>query len=114
MHEASIALSVIEIAERHCRDAGYKSIKQIDLRIGNGSGVLPDALMMAFDIVKIESLAADALLSIERVPMGGTCRTCGNDFTTQDQFILACPSCKGKDFALDRGRELDITEIEVL
>lgn len=113
MHEASIALSVIEIAEKHCRDAGYGSIIKIDLRIGKGSGVLPDALIMAFDIVKLETMAARAALTIESVPLGGRCQSCNTDFTTDDQFILACPSCSAKDFKLDRGRELDITEIEV-
>ena len=113
MHEASIALSVIEIAEKHCRDAGYSKIKNIELRIGNASGVLPDALMTAFDIVKLETLAESACLMIENVPLGGLCRSCKNQFTTDDQFILACPNCSGKDFSLDRGRELDIIEIEV-
>jgi hydrogenase nickel incorporation protein HypA/HybF len=113
MHEASIALSVIEIAETHCRNAGYKSIKNIGLRIGNGSGVLPDALLMAFDIVKLETLAQGAGLTIENIPLGGLCRSCSSRFTTGDQFILACPKCQGRDFNLDRGRELDITEIEV-
>jgi len=113
MHEASIALSVIEIAEKHCREAGYSRIKNIELRIGNGSGVLSDALVMAFDIVKLETMAANAALVIEKVPLGGRCSSCNKDFTTDDQFILACPLCQGRDFTLDKGRELDIKEIEV-
>ncbi|MFC1549335.1 hydrogenase maturation nickel metallochaperone HypA [Nitrospirota bacterium] len=113
MHEASIALSVIGIAEKNCRDAGYSRIKNIELRIGNGSGVLPDALLMAFDIVKLETLAEGALLTIESVPLGGLCCSCKTRFTTSDQFILACPNCSSRDFNLDKGRELDIIEIEV-
>jgi hydrogenase nickel incorporation protein HypA/HybF len=113
MHEASIALNVIEIAEKHCQGAGYSRIKNIALRIGKGSGVLPDALETAFDIVKLETMAEGASLTIENVPLGGGCRTCDSQFNTDDQFILACPNCSGKDFTLDRGRELDIIEIEV-
>jgi len=113
MHEASIALSVIDIAEKQCREAGYSRIKGIELRIGNASGVLPDALMTAFDIVKLETMAEGANLVIESIPLGGLCRTCETQFTTNDQFILACPDCSSKDFTLDRGRELDIIEIEV-
>jgi hydrogenase nickel incorporation protein HypA/HybF len=113
MHEASVAMSVIEIAERHCRDAGYSKVSSIDLRIGKGSGVLPDALEMAFDIVKLETMAAEAVLNIEAIPLGGKCRACGETFTTDDQFILACPSCQATDLCLEQGREMDIIEIEV-
>lgn len=113
MHEASIAMNVIEIAEKHCLEAGYSNIKSIELRIGKASGVLPGALVMAFDIVKLDTRAASASLVIEGVPLGGRCRSCNTDFTTEDQFILACPNCLSKDFTLERGRELDIKEIEV-
>lgn len=113
MHEASIAMSVIEIAERHCLEAGYKSISNIALRIGGASGVLPDALVMAFDIVKLDTIAKEAILKIEEIPLGGTCRICGRDFITQDQFIVCCPHCDGRDLELTTGRELDIIDIEV-
>ena len=113
MHEASIAMSVIEIAESHCREAGYSKVSSIDLRVGKGSGVLPDALVMAFDIVRLETMAAEAVLNIEVIPLGGKCRACGKTFTTDDQFILACPSCQGSELSLEQGRELDILEIEV-
>jgi len=113
MHEASIAMNVIEIAEKHCLDAGYSNITSIELRIGKASGVLPGALEMAFDIVKLDTMAANANLLIESVPLGGRCRSCHTDFTTEDRFILACPNCQGRDFTLERGRELDIKEIEV-
>ena len=113
MHEASIAMSVIGIAERHCREAGYASVKGIWLRVGRGSGVMPDALRMAFGIVRLDTMAAEAVLEIEDIPLGGSCRDCGGKFTVEDQFVLSCPLCQGRDFRLVSGRELDITEIEV-
>ena len=113
MHEASIVLSVLDIAEEHCRKAGYSEIQSIQLRIGSASGILPDALQMAFEIVREGTLAEGAKLLVEEVPLGGTCRGCNKDFTTEEQYILACPQCGSKDFMLDKGREMEITEIEV-
>lgn len=113
MHEASIILSVLDIAEEHCREAGYSEIQSIQLRIGSASGVLPDALQAAFEIVRQGTLAKSAELLIEEISLGGSCKGCGNDFTTTEQFILNCPECGSKDFMLDRGREMEITEIEV-
>lgn len=113
MHEASIALNIIDIAEEHCKKAGYAVIQSIQLRVGSASGILPDALSTAFDIVRHGTMAENAVLHVEEIPLGGTCQGCKNDFTTTEQFILTCPECGSKDFMLSTGREMEITEIEV-
>ena len=46
MHEASIALSVLEIAVDNCRKAGYNRIESIRLKIGRASGIMTDALLL--------------------------------------------------------------------
>ncbi len=81
--------------------------------IGNASGVLPDALATAFDIVKTDTTAHNASLIINEIPIGGHCIGCDKDFTADEVFIFACPNCDGRDFMLTSGRELDIKEIEV-
>lgn len=113
MHEASIALSILDIAKKQCEEAGYSSIQSIVVDIGGASGILPDALMMAFDIVKLETPAHDATLVINEIPIGGRCDDCSREFTTDDSFVLTCPHCGGREFKLTNGRELDIKEIEV-
>jgi hydrogenase nickel incorporation protein HypA/HybF len=113
MHEASIALSILDIARKHCEEAGYTAITSISVDIGSASGILPDALSMAFDIVKLETPANDASLLINEIPIGGNCSGCGQDFITDEMFILACPHCGDRNFKLTTGRELDIKEIEV-
>jgi hydrogenase nickel incorporation protein HypA/HybF len=74
---------------------------------------MAEALMGAFDIVKLGTLAEGARLIITRIPLGGLCRSCGRDFDAEEAFILACPHCGGPDFSLERGRELHVTQIEV-
>lgn len=114
MHEASIALSILDIAEEHCRRAGYSTIQSIEVDIGSASGVLPDALALAFEIARADTtIARSASLIINRIPIGGHCRGCGKDFTAEEAFILECPNCGSGDFSLTTGRELDIKEIEV-
>jgi hydrogenase nickel incorporation protein HypA/HybF len=113
MHEASIACGIIEIADDHCRKAGYGRIDAIEVNIGSASGILPDALQMAFEIARADTLASNASLIINLIPLGGVCRDCGREFNTDEAFILQCPNCGGKDFILNRGREMDIAEIEV-
>jgi hydrogenase nickel incorporation protein HypA/HybF len=113
MHEASIAESIIEIAEEHCSKAGCTRVETVRVDIGGASGVHPEALLKAFNIIKADSMASAASLIINRIPLGGTCRGCGRDFDTEEAFILQCPSCEGRELELKRGRELDIMEIQV-
>lgn len=113
MHEVSIILNVLDIAEDHCRKEGYKRIDSIKLRIGKASGVLSDALHFAFEATKQETLAHNASLVIDEVPASGECRVCGVEFHTDEKYILCCPECGSVDFTLTGGRELDVVELEV-
>lgn len=113
MHEASIAASIIEIAEDHCIRAGYERITSISVRIGSASGILPHALSSVFEFVRVDTRASEAQLLIEEIPLGGICRHCSKTFTTNDQFILACPHCQSNALLLQTGREMEIKDLEV-
>ena len=113
MHEASIILNVLEIAEQHCAREGYSKIDSITLNIGKASGVLPDALSFAFQVARTDTPASDAELSIIEIPVGGTCHGCKENFTVEDKYVLSCPICGSMNFRVNSGRELDIVELEV-
>jgi hydrogenase nickel incorporation protein HypA/HybF len=113
MHEASIALSLIEIAAGECVKSGYDRIDAINIKIGRASGIMPDALLFAFDAVKDDSIARNAVLHIEEVPVSGRCGDCGKDFTVEEEYVLSCPVCGGSSLAVTAGREMDIIDMEV-
>ena len=113
MHEVSIALGILDIAEQHCKQEGYKGIESIVVKIGKASGVMPEALLFAFDAVKHGTLAENAHLNIEEIPVSGYCNSCKNSFSVEEPFILCCPKCGDSSIRLDSGRELDIVEVDV-
>lgn len=113
MHEVSIALSLLEIATKECRKSGNSIIESINIRIGRASGIMSDALLFAFDAVKADSIARNASLNIEEVPVGGHCSDCGELFTVDEEYVLCCPRCRGGSFEITAGREMDIIDMEV-
>jgi hydrogenase nickel incorporation protein HypA/HybF len=113
MHEVSIALSLLNIAEKYCEREGYKSIESINVKIGKASGVMPEALLFAFDAVKIGTIAEKARLVINEIPVTGFCNNCKKSFSIEEPYVLFCPKCGNASLRLDTGRELDITEMEV-
>jgi hydrogenase nickel incorporation protein HypA/HybF len=67
MHELSIALSVLEMAQeeaerRRCR------IEAIYLKVGALSGVVPDALLSAYELAREKTEFETCRLVIEDVP----------------------------------------------
>jgi hydrogenase nickel incorporation protein HypA/HybF len=114
MHEVSIALSLLDIVSGECRKGGYIKVESIRLKIGRASGVMPDALVFAFDVVKGDSAASSsATLSIEEIPVGGHCKECNKTFTVEEEYVINCPLCGGSSFQITDGRELDIVDMEV-
>ena len=113
MHEASIALSVLNTVTEECLQRGFASVESVHLRIGKGSGILPEALTFAFDIAKSDSIAREAQLQIDLIPLGGQCHECGTTFEVEERFLLACPQCQGSDFTINQGYEMNIIDMEV-
>jgi hydrogenase nickel incorporation protein HypA/HybF len=113
MHEVSIALSLLDIAEKYCTKEGYGGIESISVKIGKASGVMSEALLFAFDAVKIGTIAEKAHLIIDEIPVTGFCKNCNKNFSVKETYVLCCPKCGDNSFRLETGRELDITEMEV-
>ena len=114
MHEASIAQSILDTAFEECRKSGYEKIQSIEVKIGRASGCMPDALSFAFDALKQGTPANDAALIIEDILVGGRCLKCNKEFTGEELFVFSCPHCGASDIEVSRGRELNITGIEVI
>ncbi len=113
MHEASIAISLIETVSGLCQEKGYNSIESVRIKVGKAAGILPDALLFAFDMAKAGTLASQAELIIEYIPLGGFCRECGSELESEERYIFSCPDCKSSRIKITRGDELQIVDMEV-
>jgi hydrogenase nickel incorporation protein HypA/HybF len=113
MHEVSIALSLLDLITAQCKKEGYHSIGSVRLRIGRASGILPDALLFAFDAIKADTFARDAVLVVDNVSLGGICTQCSSEFEVEEAYVLECPKCGSGSFRINKGYELDIVEMEV-
>jgi len=112
MHELSIATSILDIAIAACRDQGCSSVSSIRAKIGRASGVMVEPLEFAFECAKKNTIASDAALIIEIIPLGGDCKACGSAFEVDKPYLAACPSCGSTLLRMQTGRELEVVEIE--
>lgn len=112
MHEAGLMQSVLEMAFAKTREADATHINQLRLRVGDLSGVVPDALQFAFDAASPGTIAQGAELVLERVPAECWCDRCGLNFCPED-IIYACPECGEISTQIETGRELELVSLEV-
>lgn len=113
MHEVSIAQGMLDRALDYCGKNGYATITSITVKIGKAAGVVPDSLQFAFEILKPDTIAKNAELIIDVVPVSGTCNSCGGHFTVEETYVIQCPLCGGMSLKIETGRELNIVEMEV-
>ena len=112
MHEVGLMQSVLAMAEEQARASGATQIHEVRLRIGQLSGVVAEAMETAFDILRQGTLAAEARLAIDAVPGSCWCRGCQQEFETSD-WLCECPACGVVSAELRRGRELELTSLEI-
>jgi len=114
MHEASIAYELLNLAVNECYKNGYSKIETIKVLIGRATGVVPQALLFAFNALKEDTIAKNANLIIEETPVKGVCNDCKKEFESNENYILfECPNCGSFSVNLISGKELNITEMEV-
>ncbi|MCX7973537.1 MAG: hydrogenase maturation nickel metallochaperone HypA [Candidatus Aminicenantes bacterium] len=112
MHELSLIASLFEILETQKEKEGFKKIIAVQLRCGLLSGVVPECLQTAFEIYKKDTLASEARLILEVVPVKFKCRFCGQIETAQD-FPLICSQCQRSEVEILEGTELTLISLEV-
>jgi len=112
MHEFSIATSLLEIISQEASAYGGAMVKAVTLRIGTLSGVVPEALEFAFQVLSEGTVAEGARLVIERIALRIVCNACGTVSMPADPFII-CPLCGSADVEIKEGRELNIESMEI-
>jgi hydrogenase nickel incorporation protein HypA/HybF len=111
MHEVAIVEDMFRIILEVAEKEKLSRIDRVHFRIGKMMQVVPDLFRFAFDSAKEDTIARDAELEIEYVPVKMQCRRCGHEFLVENQSFY-CPECESSDLDLIQGRELLIQSIE--
>ena len=111
MHEVAIMTEAVRMATESAQTAGAKRVTALRLRIGVLSGVVPDALQFAWDVVRGDTMLAEARLDIDSIAAVCWCAKCQVEFECKD-LISECPQCHELSSEWRRGRELEIAAVE--
>ncbi|HZZ65622.1 MAG TPA: hydrogenase maturation nickel metallochaperone HypA [Candidatus Baltobacteraceae bacterium] len=113
MHEASIALSIVDEVSQRLAAEPIERVTAVYVNIGKLTGVVPDALQFAWDLATDGTPAAGARLVIEEIPLSIWCDPCAQRRTISSYPLPVCPDCGTPSAKILAGRELFITRAEV-
>jgi len=112
MHELSIAMGIVELAEKEAKKGGGSVIESIELEIGKLSGVEIEALDFAWPVAVKDTMLANAKRTIISINGKAKCADCGLVFDIENLFD-SCPKCNSYLKDIFQGKELRIKAITV-
>ena len=112
MHELSVALGIVKIAEQERQKAKAQKVDSIELEIGALSGVELDSLYFVWPIAVKDTSLEKAKYIIDFIKGKAECLECGQSYPIQNLFD-SCPTCKGYFKDVVAGKELRVKTLEV-
>jgi hydrogenase nickel incorporation protein HypA/HybF len=112
MHELGIATSVLQTARQEALRHPGARLRKVKLRIGELSGVNPEALSFCFEVLAREGNREPLELEIESCPRRQRCFACQQTFTVTD-CDLKCPTCGTSETEFAGGDELELVSLEM-
>ncbi|MGJ7909500.1 hydrogenase maturation nickel metallochaperone HypA [Neobacillus sp. LXY-1] len=111
MHEMSLMGDIIQLVQEDAEAKGIKRLEKIELLVGEIANAMPDALRMAFAIIREQnpqlfSETAELVIHLEEAK--AECVLCGHVYRPEQKIAL-CPQCN-----IPSGRMLSGETFQVL
>jgi hydrogenase nickel incorporation protein HypA/HybF len=113
MHELSIAISIVELAEEESERRGGLHITAVHLRLGALAGVVKDALLFSYEIACQDTVLAGSQLVVEEIPGAVYCAACDAQRDVRASDWFCCSGCGAPASQIVRGKELEVVSLEV-
>ena len=113
MHELSIAMSIVEIAQEERERLGGR-VSAVHLKLGPMAGVVKDALLFSYDVACQDTPLEGSRLLIEEMPLVVFCPQCEVQRVLPAPHSLRCPECGTLTPEVRGGRELEVFAMEIV
>lgn len=112
MHEMAITQSMVDLVLEEARKGGAHKVKNINLVLGELSGVVGDCVQLYFGLMSKDTIAEGAVISFKLVATQAKCWQCATVFEVKESDWV-CPRCHSISVELVAGNELFVESIEV-
>ena len=115
MHELPIIGEVVKVALRFAEQNEAKKIVRVHLAIGDLSDLVDKWVQHYFTFLTKDTIAREAELVVEHVPITVMCEPCKKPFTVdKKEMNFLCPDCGEERTTLFQGKGFKVKSIEIL
>ncbi len=112
MHELSIAMSIVEMAQEEAERRGIQ-VCAVHLKLGRLSGVVKEALLSSYEMACFDTPLAGSQLVIEEIPIVVFCPNCKAERPLSSMQLFCCSECGTPTAEVVHGKELEVVALEV-
>jgi hydrogenase nickel incorporation protein HypA/HybF len=113
MHELSIAINIVEMAEQEARRRGGVQVSAVHLKLGLLCGVVKEALRFSYGVSCEGTMLEGSELVIEEAPVVVYCENCAAERSLSSIQAFFCPVCSTPALKVIRGKELELVGMEI-
>ena len=113
MHELSIAMSIVEMAQEEGEQRGGAQIAAVHLKLGALSGVVKEALLSCYEMACEDTPLSGSRLIIEEIPVVVFCPKCQAPRALSSLQLFCCAECGTPTSEIVQGREIEVTALEM-
>ena len=84
----SIAQSILDIVDEYMTKENGRKLMEVAVEVGELVAVVPDSLTFCYEALVENSPYRDSKLSINIIPLTGTCPDCGKSFKINNTDVL--------------------------
>jgi hydrogenase nickel incorporation protein HypA/HybF len=112
MHELSIAISIVELAEEEAERRGVQ-VHVVHVKLGALSGVMKEALLSCYEMACENTPLQGSCLLVEDVPVVIFCSHCQARRPLSSLQLFCCPECGNPSSEIVQGKELEVVALEI-
>lgn len=112
MHELSIAMSIVELAQEEALQRGVQ-VSAVHLKLGAMAGVVKQALLSSYEMACDDTPLQGSRLVIEDVPVVVFCPNCRLRRPLHSVQLFCCAECGTPTSEIVQGKELEVVALEI-
>jgi hydrogenase nickel incorporation protein HypA/HybF len=113
MHELSIAMSIVELAEEEIERRGNVQVIAVHLKLGALSGVVKEALLACYEMACDDTALKGSRLVIEEVAVLVLCAQCQKRCSVSSVQLFCCAECGTPTSEVVQGKEIEVVALEI-
>jgi hydrogenase nickel incorporation protein HypA/HybF len=113
MHELSIAMSIVEMAQEEAERRGGVQVSAVHLKLGILSGVVKEALLSSYEMACADTPLQGSRLLVEEAPVIVFCPRCQMQRALSSIQLFCCAECGTPTSEIVQGKEIEVVALEI-